>query len=313
VVFAALSLFSKESGITLAATIFVIIIYERTVENIRGKLSQPVILIIGGILIVFAAYFALRSQSGAVSITVGGDQWYSYKPSLSIVLSNLGEYGWRTYGLLLIIAAGICLSKLLNRQKLNFNLLTKNELMLSFATFFVTISPFILLAGRSGIYTYLPGVGASLLLGAMIRSLYQPTEERRRTSLLSQIPIAVSVIILVSFTIGQSQKWVKMARTNMSILSQIAAQEPKMPKKAFVVIRYSEIDVQNKFPDGFGAWSFSSALQLKFDDPSLSGIITKQEEPVSLPETLIIKEFIYTVEEGNPKVIEMSDKVFLGF
>jgi hypothetical protein len=56
-----------------------------------------------------------------------------------------------------------------------------NSALLSASLFATTIAPFILLRGRSGIYTYLPGIAAALLLGAMARSFYDtPLKEERR-------------------------------------------------------------------------------------------------------------------------------------
>lgn len=308
VIFAGLSLFSKESGVTLIATILLIFIYEKKTGNLKGNFLPSIIILTAGMLIVLGFYFYLRAYSGAASVSIGSGKWYSYSLSPAIFFSNLGSYGWRTYGILSLILIGICLSLKLNRRKLDFSLLTRNELFLSLIMFGLMISPFILLAGRSGIYTYLPGVAAALLLGATVRSLFQTGDEFSFSAKYSQIPVAVIVIILISFTIGQSQKWVKMAETNTKVLSQIAALEPQMPGKTFVILRYSDVDEKNRFPDGLSMSSFSPALQLTFADKSLGGAIVKGEEPLFLPKIISAKEFAYTVENGQPKIVEINSE-----
>jgi hypothetical protein len=307
VIFAGLSIFSKESGVTLIATIILIFIYEKRTGNLKGKFLPSVIILTAGLLVVFGVYFYLRAYSGAASVSIGSGKWYSYSLSPGIFLSNLGSYGWRTYGILSLIVLAICLSLKLDRKKLDFSLLTKNELLLSLIMFGLMIAPFILLAGRSGIYTYLPGVAGALLLGAAVRSLFQSSDEFRFSSIYSLIPVAVIVIILISFTIGQSQKWVKMAETNTKVLSQIVALEPQMPEKTFVILRYSETDEKNRFPDGLSMSSFSPALQLKFEDSSIYGAIVKQDKEIFLPKILAVKEFAYTVENGEPKIVEINN------
>lgn len=307
VIFAGLSLFSKESGVTLIATIFLIFFYEKKTGNLKGKFLSSIIILTAGMLIVLAFYFYLRSHSGAASVSIGSGKWYSYSLSPGIFFSNLGSYVWRTYGILSLIVIGICLSLKLDRRKLDFSLLTKNEFLFSLLMFGVMISPFILLAGRSGIYTYLPEVAAALLLGAIVRSLYQSSNEFNFSAKYSQIPVAVIVIILIGFTIGQSQKWVKMAETNTKVLSQIAILEPQMPARTFVILRYSEVDEKNRFPDGLSMSSFSPALQLKYADSSIYGAIVKQDKEIFLPKILAVKEFAYTVENGQPKIVEVFD------
>lgn len=308
VIFAGLSLFSKESGITLIATIFLIFLYEKRTGNLKGKFLPSITVFTGGMLIVLGFYFYLRAHSGAASVSIGSGKWYSYSLSPSVFLSNLGSYGWRTYGILSLIVIGLCLSLKIDRKKLNFGLLTRNEVLLSLLMFGLMISPFILLAGRSGIYTYLPGVAAALLLGAIVRSLYQSENEFSFSAKYSQIPVAVIILILIGFTIGQSRKWVKMVETNTKVLSQIAALEPQMPEKTFVILRYSEVDEKNRFPDGLSMSSFAPAMQLTFADKSLGGAIVKGEEPLFLPKILSAKEFTYTIENGQPKIVEVSDK-----
>ena len=306
VIFATLALFTKESGITMFATVFLILIHKKTTGNIRGKLLPAMIVFVLGLLILFVFYFWMRMQSGAIPITIGENQWYSYTPSFSLIIRNIGSYGWRTYGILTLLVLGFCLSLKIGRHKLNFSLLTKSETLLSLTMFGLMIAPFIMLAGRSGIYTYLPGVAASILFGATLRSLNQ-SHQFLNSSIFSRIPIFVTVIIFISFTIGQSQKWLKMAQTNTEILDQIINLEPQMPKKTFVVLRYSEIDRINRFPDGLSKTSFSPALQLKFADPSLTGVFVKNDDKVVLPNLSSVREFAYTIENGRPKIMRITE------
>ena len=69
-----------------------------------------------------------------------------------------------------IMASAIALSQIIRGRRPRLDSLTMNDALLSASLFAATIAPFILLRGRSGIYTYLPGIAAALLLGAMARA-----------------------------------------------------------------------------------------------------------------------------------------------
>ena len=80
-----------------------------------------------------------------------------------MLFENLFRYGWRTYGLLGIMAIDRPSQIIRGRPRLDS--LTMNDALLSASLFATAIAPFILLRGRSGIYTYLPEIVAALLLG----------------------------------------------------------------------------------------------------------------------------------------------------
>jgi hypothetical protein len=170
VLFASLAAFSKENGVTAPVAVALTLIYVRRSQ--WGKIL-PLATVIGlfGLLIAaLVAYALMRERSGAIPITFSANDWYSYATSLSVLFENLFRYGWRTYGLLGIMAIAIALSQIIRGRRPRLDSLTMNDALLSASLFAVAIAPFILLRGRSGIYTYLPGIAAALLFGAMARA-----------------------------------------------------------------------------------------------------------------------------------------------
>src|SRR5262249_53177637 len=179
VLFAALSAFSKESGVTTPVAIAITLIYVGLSHGRNILPPATVVGLFGTLTAALAAYALVRGRSEAIPITFSANDWYSYAPSLKVLLENLFRYGWRTYGLLGIMACAIALSQIIRGRRPRLDSFTMNDALLSASLFATAIAPFILLRGRSGIYTYLPGTAAVLLLGAAARAFYDaPLRER---------------------------------------------------------------------------------------------------------------------------------------
>jgi hypothetical protein len=305
VAFATLSMFSKESGITVPFSIALVILNQRITQK-RIFISRSGIIGLFAILLTaLLLYAGIRAQSGAIPITFSRSQWYTYTLDPRIALENLLRYGWRTYGLLAIMAGAVALSRYLAGCAPSLKSLAKCEIAFSLALFAITISPFILLPGRSGIYTYLPGVAAALLLGAVARTWYESSlKPSLRPISITTSPIILVIVIYCFLTVGHSLRWMKMAETNTTVLQQIVAQHAKVEPNAVVVLTYSEIDTENRFPESL-AWGFSAALRILYSDPTVSGELIHSGEPYRNKSSEI--HFVYRRgNKGEPEVISKS-------
>jgi hypothetical protein len=308
VVFATLSMFAKESGITVPISIALVLF------NLR--ITQKRIFSRSGIIGLFATlstalllYAGIRAQSGAIPITFFRSQWYTYTLDPQVALENLLRYGWRTYGLLAIMAGAVALSRYLHGCAPSLKSLAKCEIVFSLALFASTIAPFILLPKRSGIYTYLPGVAAALLLGAVVRAWYEPSfvpslKSPPRPALITASPIILVIVIYCFLTVGHSFRWLKMAEINTTILRQIVTQRAKVEPNTVIILTYSEIDLENRFPESL-AWGFSPALRILYSDRTVSGELIHSVEPYRNKSSEI--HFVYQRDNnGEPEVISKS-------
>jgi hypothetical protein len=94
-----------------------------------------------------------------------------------------------------------------------------------------------------------------------------------------------------------------MAKTNSSILRQIAQQDPQPERNTHIILRYEQRDERRRFPDGFGTGGFPFAVKLLYADPTLRGDIVgaaNQAEPVSDARQV---NYSYVAGEDGPKVI----------
>ncbi|MBO0722746.1 MAG: hypothetical protein J2P41_18120 [Blastocatellia bacterium] len=273
VVFAILSMFAKESGVTIPVAI-ALVIYNQRITQKEFHISRSDIIKLSVLLLtVLLLYAGIRSQSGAIPITFSRSQWYTYMLDPKVLAENLLRYGWRTYGLMAIMAGAIALSGCLRGCVPSCKSLAKNEIYFSLCLFAITIAPFILLPGRSGIYTYLPGIAASLLLGAVVRSWpEQFSKSTPQTDLITSSPLILAIFVFCLLTIGHSIKWMKMAEVNAAVLRRIITRYAKLEPHSLVILSYSEIDRENRFPESM-AWAFSAALRLTYADPTVSGSI----------------------------------------
>jgi hypothetical protein len=220
-----------------------------------------------------------------------------------VLFLNLREYLSRTYLIATLLAGAIALSQAIRGVRPKWDALTRREVFLSVMLFAVTIAPVILIRGRSGLYTYLPGIGAALLLGATARALYPTTPDAPAQTWASLLPIFLLVAALSLATVGQSWKWRTMAQTNSVILRQIAQQDPQPQRNAHIILRYAQRDGRHRFPDGFGTWGFPFAVKLLYDEPALRGDIAGEAVRVEqVPGSMQIN-YLYVAGEDSPKVI----------
>jgi hypothetical protein len=301
VLFATLSIFSKESGVTAPVAIAITLIYIRRSQGEKILSIATITGLFASLTAALASYLLMRERSEAIPISFSANDWYSYSPSLSVLFENLFRYGWRTYGLLGIMALAIALSQIIRGRRPRLDSLTINNALLSASLFAATIAPFILLRGRSGIYTYLPGIAAALLLGATARAFTERgrdggTERQREgetdfqvvpPSLRPSVPLsrrllaATPILLVIAsyslFTVVHSLRWMRMAEINTFVLNQIAKREIKPRSNTLFVLTYSEADKVHGFPDSL-AHGFSCALRMLYADSTLNGSIARQAE-----------------------------------
>jgi hypothetical protein len=305
VVFATLSMFSKESGLTVPISIGLVLLNQRITQKHIFISRSGIIGLFAVLLTALLLYAGIRAQSGAISITFSRSHWYTYTLAPQVVLENLLRYGWRTYGLLALMAGAIALSRYLRGCAPSVRSPAKSEIAFSLALFAGTIAPFILLPGRSGIYTYLPGIAAALLLGATVRTWYGPhLKPSRHSILITTSPIILIIVIFCFLTVGHSRRWVKMAEINTAVLQQIVTQLGKVEPNTVVILSHSEIDSENRFPESL-AWGFSPALRILYSDHTISGSIIHSGEPYCNKPSEIL--FVYQRgHNGKPEVISKS-------
>ena len=233
--------------------------------------------------------------------------WYQYAISLNVLIENLLRYAWRTYGLQALLAGALMMSLRIRGIRPGLDGIGRHEIVLSGSLFLVTLGPVILIRGRSGIYSYLPAVGASLLLGAITRSIY-PKGHIRPWSWLSAAPILALAAIYASFAVGQSMKWRYMAETNRSVLQQISAQLPSAAPGTFIVLRSEGSRDRVQLMSSFATWGFPPAVQLLYSDPTLGGVIVQAGEPVPVHSGSAPIEFMYQSGPEFPRTIRVTVK-----
>jgi len=280
VAFAVLSMFAKESGVTVLGAIAIVIFYERRRQG-RRVISTAFITLFTVLFAVLLIYLGLRANSEAISINFSGGP-ISYALSPGVFWENLLTYGWRTYGLLAFVAVAVAVSIHLRCLRPSLGSLTKDDVLLAVMLFAVAIAPFILLRKQPGIYSYLPGISAALLLGAIASALYQSTSGAQSGFVpVTLTPIIFVVVAYVVLTVQDSRKWIQLAEINTAVLKQIAAQQPRVKPNTFIVLSYAEIDRRNRFPEGFGDWCFPWALRVLYMDRTLDGEIIRKGESYS--------------------------------
>jgi hypothetical protein len=295
---------AKEIGVASIAACIIVLWYVAGGEGRRLKdtLAGAALLSVA-LLAVLCAYLMLRARTGALPVAAN-EGWYQYAFELKVLLLNLREYLSRTYLVAALIAGAIALSQTIRGGKPTLKGVARREVFLSVMLFAATIAPVILIRGRSGLYTYLPGIGAALLLGATARSLYAKGEHERPQTWVSLLPVILLAALLSLATAGQSWKWRTMAKTNSTILRQIAQQDPQPGRQAHIILRYAQRDERRRFPDGFGTWSFPFAMQLLYDDPGLRGDIAGEKDQVEQVSGRTIVNYLYVAGEDSPKVIK---------
>jgi hypothetical protein len=342
VLFSALSIFAKESGVTLPVAVAITLVYLRRSEGKKMLPLATIIGLFGSLAATLVAYALIRGRSEAIPISFSASGWYSYVPSLSVLSENLFRYGWRTYGLLGIMAGAIALSQIIRGGRPRLDSFTANSALLSVSLFATTVAPFILLRGRSGIYTYLPGIAAALLLGATARSFTEGRgdgETGRRGEwengaplivplslsprrpvapspssslrLLAATPILLVVALYSLFTVVHSLKWKRRAEINSFVLSRISEQVNKPQPNTWFILTYSEADSVHGFPDSM-AHGFPYALRMLYANPTLNGSITNQAElgKANIQAPVIRLAYIHG-DDGEPRLVISSEESFV--
>jgi hypothetical protein len=307
VAFAALSMASKESGVTIAAAVPALLAYRRRERGERLFSPSDVGLLapLGALLVI---YFWLRSGSGAVSLGSSDHEAYNYAWSFTRGAGNLFRYCWRTYGLLAILACSLLASERLRGLPLSNSLLPWRELSLSLVLFAVSVAPFVLLPGRSALYSYLPGAAAALMLGRLacsVRKSSRPAPPLKR--ILAACPIIIVVASYAVVASRQAGRWAVMGEASRRVLEQIATQQPAVAPGTFFLLRYSEQHEGSGFPDAFGNGGFPLALRVLYEDPTLSGAILRCGEPTPPAGSAHVVEMEYYVGmDGRPTVEVIS-------
>jgi len=302
VLLAAGAMFSKEDGVTVYLAIALVIFYEKQLTRTS---SFPLFAFF---LVLLVIYFWLRAGSGANSIAFNAQHHYTYHLSFAVLFENLGLNIMRTYGCLGLIASAIALACYLQTRSLPLSSFSLRDAFLSIALFLVAIAPFLLLQVKLGIYMYLAGAFAALLLGAFVRALNasRRTIKQTRRSLTAAIPVFLIVVILGSRVWSHSRRWMKMADTSTAILSQIKAQVPTVHLPAAIVLRYSKVDKLHRFPDNFATWTFPSAMQLLYRTPALQGFLVQEAETVPVPDRASAIYFSYVADAKAVTVIKTN-------
>lgn len=306
IAFAASAIFSKETGVTVVASIAILAFYERRSHH-RRITSASNIVLFAVVLAVLGGYFWLRARSGAVAI-LSEYAGYRYRAEPYIFIENLWRYSWRTFGLLGILAACVFASaRVWNVDRRLLGPIAR-RVLLCVVLFAISIAPVVLLDERSGIYTYLPGCAAALAFGTVTLATTRPRPMRASRAWLRSTPIALVVLIYCVFSFVHCIKWLRMAETNTAVLEQIKAQRPKAEPDSFFLLIYSNEDPQHRFPEGLSRYGLRYALRLAYADPSIDGVVMKEDEAshrrVRRKKT---NEFHFNYVENSdpPRVIEV--------
>jgi len=304
IAFAASAIFSKEIGVTVVASMWLLAAYEQRSHN-RKLASARNVILFAIMLAVLAAYLALRAKSGAVPIfsqRIG----YRYRIEPHFFLENLIRYSWRTFGLLIILGSAVF--AFVRIRPLDGRLLRPiiRRVLLSVALFAIGVTPVILLDERSGIYTYLPGYAAALALGATTLATTWPGPETPFRRLRS-LPIILVVGVYCAFTVGHSLRWLRMARTNTEIMNQIVAQRPNADPDTIFLLIYSKEDSQHRFPESF-RYGFRYAIRLAYKDNTIDGLIIGEDEAAHrrVRRRRTELRFLYIEGADPPRVVEVG-------
>jgi hypothetical protein len=293
--------------VTLPAALALLAIYEKRSRPLTTIPLLKLTFLLAAVAGVVAFYLALRSHSGAAPFSLHAEGTYTYLLSVQTLWSNFLEYSWRTYGMLIIIGGALALSRRLSGARIRFNLLTRNEVAFSILLCAIMISPFMLLRYRSGIYTYMPAVASAILLGAAVRSFYQPDDNAvRQFRAIAVLPVLLVIATFTIFMVGQSQRWIMMAKTTTEVLSQISVQVPRPQPNTYFVLKYTEVDRKNRFPNGFATWSFPSALRLNYGDATLDGMIVLADDSFTPPSGSPVVNLVYTTELDRIRIVKRN-------
>lgn len=279
VALATLAIFTKESGLTVLAAIGLTLAYGKYRSD--GKVTPRAALRLGsGLLAVLLVYVFLRSRAGAAPVSFSGPPCCSYVLSPSLLGYNILFYAWWTFGLISLLAVALIVSLQLRGFRPRWDGITRYDLLFPLMLFASAVAPFVLMDWRSETYSYLPGVSAALCLGIVASSLYRsPFLPKLGHSVLALTPVLCVVGLYLALMVSHNNKWLRLAETNAIILKDILAQQPTVAPNTFIALTYTEPDPANRFPEGFGDYSFPFAMRLLYGAPSLDGGIFRADTP----------------------------------
>lgn len=268
-----LAVFSKESGITVPFLIISIILYERRRSGLSAgaRTAAVIILLVISPVIIFT-YLYLRWKSGAIPISFSAPSWYTYTPEIKVVIENIFRYSLRTFGITIAISAAVVFTQRLRGYRISGCILNKDNLILCAALFIISLSPFVMMKMRSGIYTYLPGIAAALLLGSILHNLSNSKliGAKRYNKYIVSLPNIIVIIALCMLTIGHSLRWKAMAEANSELLTLIKLSTPNLPTNASVNVYYCKSDKKSSFPSSL-SYAFPYALKVMYKTSSIDG------------------------------------------
>lgn len=302
-IFASGAIFSKESGISVIPIIIALLLYQSRLSFSQDNRRYIGIIVVILFLVIAPCYFLLRSNSGAVNVKWSCVGHYKYCFSWLMILENLSRYFFRTFGLLALVAMAGALSIITQRKRPIFNTIDYKDVLFSLTIFLVAIAPVVMIRLRSGIYTYLPGIGAALLLGFISRSPFS-NKENNRLSIFSKLPLAIIIIVFGYFTLVHSHKFMKLAEVDAKIIKQIKHHEPIIAPNSLIILRYSEYDRTNRFPEGENGWWFPSAVRLLYLDQTLNGKIIQEKTTPKECFQAGVKCFKYVVDSSGKPIIK---------
>ncbi len=196
------------------------------------------------IVLALAVYFALRSQSGALTPDTA-PAYYRFTTDPRIVARNIAEYADRSSTLALAVAVFAFLV-LRVRPTLDAadRAVAGRALIWIVAGFALTVW----LPVRSSLYAVWPSVGAALILAAGVRSMidHAPALRVRRLAMLAPIVMLLALPIYWS----RNTRWVELADLSSATVAAIASAAPGIAPGTLIELR----------DDGSTRANFASAL-----------------------------------------------------
>jgi hypothetical protein len=301
---AAGTLLAKENGLTIVAAAPVVLFHYR-----KTRLQRPVVLgdfvLMGALLALLAGYFKARAVSGAIGIEFNATDWYSYALDWKVILENFLRYSWRTCGLLALLTAAILLKRRFQGLNLRLSFVSKADIIVFASLYILTLTPFLMLRARSGIYSYLPGLCAALLLGAFLYpSATSDPARNARGFATAGVPVLIVVAVYAAFSYGHGLRWVTMAKTNASVIHQIQDLQPEVEAHSFILLKYDESDPAHRFPEGL-SWGFPYAMRLYYGDPTLDARLLQGDRPFNPTNRDRTVCFEYAARGGSVEIRKM--------
>jgi hypothetical protein len=121
-------------------------------------------------------------------------------------------------------------------------------------------------------------------------------------SVAAIIPVVLIVLLLAVTTLRHSRRWTRMAEPNTAILSQMKAEQLAVGSNARIVLRYMPADRVDRFPDSSQDWTFPSAVQLLYANPTLYSVIVNEPEPAPVTNPASTIYFTYVADAETPTI-----------